>query len=175
MVDVQKDVGAHGTCHRRVLVSDDVITLLRGDVCRRATCLQLPVSPESKRQEDAGLVPLYACRLRCASNQYRVADDAVDISGRAPHAAVAGVEMEALTAVSVAALTVVVVVVKAVDPAAVITDVRVREKTGGASGDWTRCAMKLSSSPCPTALRGGLRGSWWPDPGRGAACARVHS
>jgi cyclic pyranopterin monophosphate synthase len=48
-----------------------------------------------------------------------------------------GVEMEALTAVSVAALTV-VDMVKAVDKAAVITDVRVESKTGGKSGDWSR-------------------------------------
>ena len=48
-----------------------------------------------------------------------------------------GVEMEALTAVSVAALTV-VDMVKAVDKAAVITDVRVESKTGGRSGDWSR-------------------------------------
>ena len=48
-----------------------------------------------------------------------------------------GVEMEALTAVSVAALTV-VDMVKAVDKGAVITDVRVETKTGGKSGDWSR-------------------------------------
>ena len=48
-----------------------------------------------------------------------------------------GVEMEALTAVSVAALTV-IDMVKAVDKAAVITDVRVETKTGGKSGDWSR-------------------------------------
>jgi cyclic pyranopterin phosphate synthase len=45
--------------------------------------------------------------------------------------------MEALTAVSVAALTV-IDMVKAVDKGAVITDVRVEEKTGGKSGDWSR-------------------------------------
>ena len=48
-----------------------------------------------------------------------------------------GVEMEALTAVSVAALTV-VDMVKAVDKGAVITDIRVESKTGGKSGDWAR-------------------------------------
>lgn len=48
-----------------------------------------------------------------------------------------GVEMEALTAVSVAALAL-IDMVKAVDPAAVITDVRVEEKTGGKTGVWTR-------------------------------------
>ena len=47
-----------------------------------------------------------------------------------------GVEMEALTGASVAALTV-YDMVKAVDRAAVITDVRVLEKHGGRSGDWS--------------------------------------
>lgn len=48
-----------------------------------------------------------------------------------------GVEMEALTAVSVAALTV-IDMVKAVDKSAVITDVRVESKSGGKSGDYRR-------------------------------------
>ncbi|WP_144802776.1 cyclic pyranopterin monophosphate synthase MoaC [Curtobacterium sp. BH-2-1-1] len=47
-----------------------------------------------------------------------------------------GVEMEALTGASVAALTV-YDMVKAVDRAAVITEVRVLEKRGGRSGDWS--------------------------------------
>jgi cyclic pyranopterin phosphate synthase len=48
-----------------------------------------------------------------------------------------GVEMEALTAVSVAALTV-VDMVKAVDKGTVVTDVRVESKSGGRSGEWSR-------------------------------------
>jgi len=48
-----------------------------------------------------------------------------------------GVEMEALTSVTVAALAL-IDMIKAVDPAAVITDVRVEEKTGGKTGPWSR-------------------------------------
>jgi cyclic pyranopterin monophosphate synthase len=48
-----------------------------------------------------------------------------------------GVEMEALTAVAAAGLAL-IDMVKAVDPAAVITDVRVEEKTGGKTGLWRR-------------------------------------
>jgi len=48
-----------------------------------------------------------------------------------------GVEMEALTAVSVAALTI-YDMLKAVDRAMEITDIRLMEKSGGKSGDWTR-------------------------------------
>ena len=47
-----------------------------------------------------------------------------------------GVEMEALTAVQVGLLTV-YDMVKAIDRGMVITDVRVLEKHGGKSGDWT--------------------------------------
>jgi cyclic pyranopterin phosphate synthase len=50
--------------------------------------------------------------------------------------ALTGVEMEALTSASVAALTL-YDMVKAVDKRAVITDIRVVSKTGGKSGDWT--------------------------------------
>jgi cyclic pyranopterin monophosphate synthase len=48
-----------------------------------------------------------------------------------------GVEMEALTSVAVAGLTL-IDMVKAVDPRATITDVRLLAKSGGKSGDWTR-------------------------------------
>ena len=48
-----------------------------------------------------------------------------------------GVEMEALTAVSVAALTV-VDMTKSLDPAATIGDIQFESKTGGRSGDWSR-------------------------------------
>ena len=50
-----------------------------------------------------------------------------------------GVEMEALTAVAVAGLTL-IDMVKAVDPAAVLSDVRVESKEGGVTGSWTRPA-----------------------------------
>jgi len=48
-----------------------------------------------------------------------------------------GVEMEALTAVSIAALTI-YDMLKAVDRSMDITDIRLMEKSGGKSGDWTR-------------------------------------
>ena len=48
-----------------------------------------------------------------------------------------GVEMEALTAVSVAALTI-YDMCKALEKGITITDVRLESKTGGKSGDWNR-------------------------------------
>lgn len=55
----------------------------------------------------------------------------VRVSGRT------GVEMEALTAVSVACLTI-YDMAKAVDRGMTISDVRLIEKSGGKSGDWRR-------------------------------------
>ena len=48
-----------------------------------------------------------------------------------------GVEMEALTAASIAALTL-YDMIKGVDKLATLTDIRVVEKSGGRSGDWSR-------------------------------------
>jgi cyclic pyranopterin phosphate synthase len=64
-------------------------------------------------------------------------DDVVSISATVRTRARTGVEMEALTAVTVAALTV-YDMIKAVDRSAILTDIRVVEKHGGKSGDWTR-------------------------------------
>ncbi len=60
-----------------------------------------------------------------------------DIEARARTTAQTGVEMEALTAVSVAALTI-YDMVKAVDKGMVIGDIRLMEKRGGKSGEWKR-------------------------------------
>jgi cyclic pyranopterin phosphate synthase len=65
------------------------------------------------------------------------ADDRITVVAAVTTTGVTGVEMEALTAASVTALTL-YDMVKAVDARAVITDVLVREKQGGKSGDWAR-------------------------------------
>jgi cyclic pyranopterin phosphate synthase len=64
-------------------------------------------------------------------------DDIVRVRATVRTADRTGVEMEALTAVTVACLTI-IDMTKAVDPAATIEAVQVLTKTGGASGDWRR-------------------------------------
>jgi cyclic pyranopterin phosphate synthase len=71
-----------------------------------------------------------------------------------------GVEMEALTAASVAALTV-YDMVKGVDRSAAIRDVRLLEKSGGKSGEWRRAA-----SDAPAAAHPATAGH--PQPKRGS-------
>ena len=65
------------------------------------------------------------------------ASDGYDIEARVRTTASTGVEMEALTAVSVAALTV-YDMVKAIDKGMVIGEIRLIEKRGGKSGPWKR-------------------------------------
>ena len=66
-----------------------------------------------------------------------LAEDGVDITATVRTNERTGVEMEALTAVSVAGLAM-IDMIKALDRAAVITDVRVLSKSGGRRGDWQR-------------------------------------
>ena len=123
----------------RVLVSARVVELLRGEGVPKGDALavaRIAGIMGAKRTPD--LVPLcHPLAISGVSVDLVVADDAVEITATVRTADRTGVEMEALTAVSVAALTV-VDMVKAVDKAAVITDVRVESKTGGKSGEWTR-------------------------------------
>jgi cyclic pyranopterin monophosphate synthase len=67
-------------------------------------------------------------------------EDRVEITARVRTQGVTGVEMEALTAATIAALTV-YDMIKAVDHLATIEDVHVLTKSGGKSGDWTRPAQ----------------------------------
>jgi cyclic pyranopterin phosphate synthase len=141
MVDVSgKDVTAReAVASGRVLVSPTVVGLLRGEGVPKGDALgvaRVAGIMAAKRTPD--LVPLcHPLAISGVRVDLSVADDAVEISATVRTTDRTGVEMEALTAVSVAALTV-VDMVKAVDKAAVITDVRVETKTGGKSGDWSR-------------------------------------
>ncbi len=79
-------------------------------------------------------LPLSSVKLELTANS---AEQRVDIVASCKLAGRTGVEMEALTAASVAALTI-YDMCKAVDRGMVIGDVRLLEKRGGASGDWQR-------------------------------------
>ena len=141
MVDVSdKDVTVRtATAAGRVLVSAEVIALLRGGGVPKGDALavaRIAGIQAAKRTPD--LVPLcHPLAIHGVDVGLEVADDAVMITATVRTADRTGVEMEALTCVSVAGLAL-VDMVKAVDPAAVITDIRLDEKTGGKRGHWTR-------------------------------------
>ncbi len=141
MVDVSgKDVTARSaTATGRVLVSAAVVEALRGEGVPKGDALgvaRVAGILAAKRTPD--LVPLcHPLAISGVTLDLEVHDDGVSITATVKTTDRTGVEMEALTAVSVAALTV-VDMVKAIDKAAVITDVRVEEKTGGKSGTFRR-------------------------------------
>jgi len=86
----------------------------------------------------AELIPLcHPLPLTHIEVRAELCDDGVYLESEVTTRAQTGVEMEALTAVSVAALTI-YDMCKALDKAMTITDIRLELKTGGKSGDYQR-------------------------------------
>ena len=141
MVDVSdKDVTTRtATATGRVLVSARVVELLRGEGVPKGDALAVArIAGIMGAKQTPALIPLcHPLAISGVTVDLAVADDAVEISATVRTTDRTGVEMEALTAVAVAALTV-IDMVKAVDKGAVVTDVRIERKTGGKSGEWTR-------------------------------------
>jgi cyclic pyranopterin phosphate synthase len=141
MVDVSgKDVTAReAVAAGRVLVSAEVVGLLRGaGVPKGDTLAVARLAGIMGAKQTPSLIPLcHPLALSSVTVALEVADDAVEITATVRTTDRTGVEMEALTAVAVAGLTV-VDMVKAVDKRAVITDVRILSKSGGKSGAFVR-------------------------------------
>ena len=136
MVDVSgKAVTARtASASGRVHVSPTVIELLRGAGVPKGDTLAVA---RLAGIMGAQQTPCHPLALSSVTLDLLVTDESVDIVATVATTDRTGVEMEALTAVAVAGLTV-IDMVKAVDKAAVITDIRVETKTGGKSGDWSR-------------------------------------
>ena len=166
MVDVgEKSVTARtATARGRLQVSPEVIALLRGRGVPKGDALgvaRLAGILGAKKVPD--LIPLcHPIALAGVKVDLQVGDDAVEIAAVTKTTDRTGVEMEALTAVAVAGLAL-HDMVKAVDPAAVLTDVRVVEKTGGKTGIWHR-DDEPASAPAPGPVA---------EPGRVPAGARA--
>ncbi len=141
MVDVSgKEVTVRtATAAGRLVVSPAVVALLRGPGVPKGDALAVArVAAVLGAKKVPDLVPLcHPVALHGVEVGLEVTDEAVEIRVTARTADRTGIEMEALTAVAVAGLTL-HDMVKAVDPAAVLTDVRLLEKTGGRSGTWSR-------------------------------------
>jgi len=123
----------------RVLLSAAAVAALRDRTVPKGDALavaRIAAIQGAKRTPD--LIPLcHPIGLHAVDVDVEVTDDGVTITATARTADRTGVEMEALTAVSVGALAL-IDMVKAIDPAAVISDVKVEEKTGGKTGTWRR-------------------------------------
>jgi cyclic pyranopterin monophosphate synthase len=141
MVDVTgKKVSARSaTASGRVQLSPAAVAALRDGTVPKGDALavaRIAAIQGAKRTPD--LIPLcHPIGLHAVVVDLTVDDEGVLIQATARTADRTGVEMEALTAVTVGALAL-IDMIKAVDTAAVITDVKVDEKIGGKTGLWRR-------------------------------------
>ena len=140
MVDVSgKDATAReAVATGRVLVSPEVVALLRsGDVPKGDALAVARVAGIMAAKRTPDLVPLcHPLPIAKVTIDFELDTDTVTVFATVKTRGVTGVEMEALTAASVAALSV-YDMIKAVDKHAVLTDIKVLAKSGGKSGDWT--------------------------------------
>jgi cyclic pyranopterin monophosphate synthase len=141
MVDVTaKDVTTReATATGRFVTTPEVIELLRGDGLPKGDALAVArIAGIAGAKRTADLVPLcHPIALHGVTVDLELATDSVLITATTRTADRTGVEMEALTAVTVAGLTL-YDMVKAVDRSAVLTSVQLVHKLGGRTGEWQR-------------------------------------
>lgn len=123
----------------RVLMSPETVAAVRAQRTPKGDPLETArLAGIMAAKRTAELIPLcHNLPLTHVEVRAHIDDSGVQLEAEAATEAQTGVEMEALTAVAVAALTV-YDMCKAMDKAMQITDIRLEEKTGGKSGDWLR-------------------------------------
>lgn len=141
------DVTAKDTTERiavakgKVLMKKETLDLIMANEVKKGDVLAVArVAGIMAAKKTAGLIPLcHPLNLTSVEVDFNVIQEeaAVEITATAKVASQTGVEMEALTAVSTAALTV-YDMCKAADKGMTITDIRLVKKTGGKSGTFTR-------------------------------------
>jgi cyclic pyranopterin monophosphate synthase len=141
MVDVTaKDVTSRtATAAATVRLSPEGVAALRDGSLPKGDALAVArIAGIQGAKRTPELIPLcHPIMISGVDVSVHVIDTGVDITATVRTNERTGVEMEALTAVSVAGLAL-IDMIKAVDRAAVITDVRVLSKSGGRRGDWRR-------------------------------------
>ncbi len=118
--------------------ADVVATLRDGTVPKGDVLAVARIAGIQAAKRTPELLPLaHVIGVHGASVDLVIADDGVEIEATVRTADRTGVEMEALTAVTVAALAI-VDMVKGIDKGTRIGNVRIVRKSGGRSGDWVR-------------------------------------
>ncbi|SDB84215.1 cyclic pyranopterin monophosphate synthase subunit MoaC [Sanguibacter gelidistatuariae] len=141
MVDVTEKIPTvrSATATGFVRCGEAVIAAMRDGVTPKGDVLAVArIAGIQGAKRCAELLPLaHVIGVHGASVDLAIDDDGVRVSATVRTADRTGVEMEALTAVAVAALAV-VDMVKGLDKSVSIEDVKLVAKTGGKSGDWHR-------------------------------------
>jgi cyclic pyranopterin phosphate synthase len=141
MVDVagKEATAREAVATGRLVLSAAAVAALRGGTVAKGDALGVArVAGILATKRVPELIPLcHQIALTGAEVELDVTDTHVAITVTARTTDRTGVEMEALTGVAIAGLAL-HDMIKAIDPAAVLTDVRLERKTGGKSGDWVR-------------------------------------
>lgn len=145
MVDVgeKAETKRRAVASARVLLNEKTIQAIRANQTPKGNPLEIArIAGIVAAKQTANLIPLcHQINLSKVEIRAELTDYGVFLESEAVTTAQTGVEMEALTAVSVAALTV-YDMCKALDKTITITDVRLETKTGGKSGDFRRAATE---------------------------------
>ena len=149
----------------QITMSPEALRLIRSGKVKKGDPLQTAVlAGIMAAKQTSSLIPLcHPLPLSHASVELSPAPHGYRITARVRTSSQTGVEMEALTAVSVAALTI-YDMVKAVDKAMVIGDICLLEKRGGKSGEYiragaTRARARRDSASVSSGNAVGRRGS----------------
>ena len=123
----------------RIDMSDEAARAIAEGLVKKGDVLAVArVAGIMAAKKTADLIPLcHPIALSAVTVDFTLDDHGVTVEATARTAGQTGVEMEALTAASVALLSI-YDMAKALDKAMVILDVRLIAKTGGKSGDWRR-------------------------------------
>ena len=141
MVDVsdKSPTAREAVARGHVALSAEARRLVRGGRTKKGDPLETArLAGIMAAKQTSALIPLcHPLALSYVDVQIRPSRSGYAIEARVRTTSATGVEMEALTAVSIAALTI-YDMVKAVDKGMVIGDIRLMEKRGGRSGHWQR-------------------------------------
>ncbi len=140
MVDIGRKPVSQRSALARGLVSmkkKTIEMIKKGEIAKGNVLAVAKVAGILGAKRTAELIPLcHPLNITHAAVGFKFRKDAVEIEGAVKLEGKAGAEMEALTAVAVAALTI-YDMCKAVDKEMTISDIRLIKKTGGKSGDFT--------------------------------------
>jgi len=157
MVDVggKPETDREAVARGRFLTTPEVIRLVAADDLPKADVLATArIAGIGGAKRTSELIPLcHPLPLNSVRVDFELDAEAgaIDIEVVARTHGRTGVEMEALTAVAVAGLTL-HDMVKAVDPAASLTDVRLVAKSGGKRGEWRRDGEEPEAPAAPASI-----------------------
>ena len=141
MVDISEKQDSKRTARARATISmakETIVALQQGEVPKGEVFAGARVAGIQAAKRTGDIIPLcHPLMLSSVKVEFEFNDDKVEIEAEVTTVGRTGVEMEALTACSVSALTI-YDMCKSLDKRMKITDLTLLQKTGGSSGDFNR-------------------------------------